>query len=85
MDTIEKSPLHATPAEREISNAGLEGYVRILGGQATYILRDLSEPYDVIFVDADWQYYPKWLPHFARLTGKGSVLVSENLFPLFED
>ena len=83
--TIKKSPLHATLAEREISNAGLEGRVRILRGQATDILRDLSEPYDVIFVDADWQYYPKWLSHFARLTRKGGMLVSENLFPLFED
>lgn len=85
VDTIEKSSIHATLAENEISNAGLEGRVRILRGQATEILGDLSEPYDVIFVDADWQDYPKWLPHFARLTRKGGLLVSDNLFPLFED
>ena len=44
--------------------------VRILRGEATEILHNLSEPYDVIFVDADWQDYPKWLPHFA-MCGKG--------------
>ena len=85
VDTIEKSSIHATLAEKEISDAGLEGRVRILRGQATEILQDLSEPYDVIFVDADWQDYPKWIPHFARLTRKGGLLVSENLFTLFED
>ena len=57
-----------------MSNAGLSARVRILT-----TLHDLSEPYDVIFVDADWQDYPKWLPHFARLTRKGGVLVSDNL------
>ena len=85
VDTIEKSPIHAALAEKEISNAGLEDRVRVLRGQATEILQHLSEPYDVIFVDADWQDYPKWLPHFARLTRKGGILVSDNLFPLFED
>ncbi len=39
----------------------------------------------VIFVDANWEDYPKWLPHFARLTRQGGMLVSDNLFPLFED
>ncbi len=39
----------------------------------------------MIFVDADWEEYPRWLPHFARLTRKGSILVSDNLFPLFQD
>ena len=85
VDTIENSSIHAELAEREMSNAGLSARVRILRGEATEILHDLSEPYDVIFVDADWQDYPKWLPHFARLTRKGGVLVSDNLFPLFED
>lgn len=85
VDTIEKSPLHAQLAEKEIANAQLEDRVRILRGRATEILQDLSEPYDVIFVDADWEDYPKWLPHFARLTRKGGMLVSDNLFPLFED
>ena len=85
VDTIEKSSFHAQLAEKEISNAGLEGRVRILRGPATEILQNLSEPYDVIFVDADWEDYPKWLPHFARLTRKGGMLISDNLFPLFED
>ena len=85
VDTIEKSAIHAALAAEEISNAGLEDRVRILRGQATEVLEDLSGPYDVIFVDADWQDYPKWLPHFARLTRKGGILVSDNLFPLFED
>ncbi len=85
VDTIEKSGIHATLAAEEISNAGLEDRIRILRGQATEILQDLSGPYDVIFVDADWEDYPKWLPHFARLTRKGGILVSDNLFPLFED
>jgi len=79
VDTIEESSLHAQLAGKEISGAQLEGRVRILRGRATEILQDLSEPYDVIFVDADWEDYPKWLPHFARLTRKGGMLISDNL------
>ena len=85
VDTIEKSSIHATLATGEICKAGLGDRVRILRGQATEILQDLSEPYDVIFVDADWEDYPNWLSHFARLTRKGGILISDNLFPLFED
>ena len=85
VDTIEKSSLYAQLAEEEISNARLGDRVRLLRGPATETLPDLSEPYDVIFVDADWEDYPKWLPHFARLTRKGGMLISDNLFPLFED
>ena len=47
VDTIEKSSIHATLATGEICKAGLGDRVRILRGQATEILQDLSEPYDV--------------------------------------
>ena len=85
VDTIEKSSLHADLAEQQISHAGLDSRVRILRGEASEVLQDLKDPYDIVFVDADWEDYPKWLEHFARLTRRGGLLISANLFPLFEE
>ena len=85
VDTIEGSPLHADLAEQEIARVGLASRVSVLKGHATEVLPELSGPYDVVFVDADWEDYPKWLEHFARLTRQGGMLVSANLFPLFQD
>lgn len=85
VDTIEKSSLHADLAEQAISRVRLDDRVRILRGEATEVLRDMTDPYDIIFVDADWQDYPIWLEQFARLTRRGGLLISANLFPLFEE
>ncbi len=85
VDTIENSSLHADLAEQEISRVGLAGRIKVLRGEATQVLPDLTGPYDVVFVDADWEDYPKWLEDFARLTRQGGMLLSHNLFPLFEE
>lgn len=84
VDTIEAVEEHASLAEEEFSRRGLAERIRVLRGQARDILPGLPGPYDVIFADADWREYPELLPHMARLTRPGGVLVSANLFPLFE-
>lgn len=85
VDTIEASPLHADLAEGEMRRRGLDPTVHVRRGEARDLLPELTEPYDVIFVDADWREYPDFLPHLTRLTRPGGVLVSANLFPLFEE
>ena len=85
VDTIENTPLHADLAEEEFSRRGLANRIRILRGESRDILPTLTDPYDIIFVDADWGEYPTWLPHLTRLTRRSGVLVTANLFPLFEE
>ena len=85
VDTVENEPLHADLAEQELVGRGLQQRVTVLRGEATDILPTLTEAYDIVFVDADWDKYPGWLPDLARLTRKGGVIVTSNLFPLFEE
>ncbi len=85
VDTIEADEEHADLAEQELSRRGLGDRVRVLRGEAMVLLPDLTDPYDVIFVDADWSEYPAFLPQLARLTRPGGFLVTANLFPLFEE
>lgn len=85
VDTIEGSDLHADLAEAELAERGLGDRVHVIRGEARDVLAGLTGPYDVIFLDADWEEFPDWVDHLARLTRVGGVLVSANLFPLFEE
>ena len=85
VDTVESMAEHADLAEAEALRRGLADRVRVLKWQALQILPALRDPYDVIFVDAGWQEYPQMLPHLARLVRPGGVIVTANLFPLFEE
>lgn len=83
VDTIEASPLHADLAERALAVKGLSSRVHVHRGRAKTVLPELRGPYDVVFLDSDWQDYPRYVSHLVRLTRRGSVVVSANLFPLF--
>ncbi len=85
VDTIEADEGHAALAEAELSRRGLSKRIRVLRGQARAILPSLSEPYHLTFIDADWSEYPFLLADLLRLTRRGGVMVSANLFPLFAD
>ncbi|MFQ6013765.1 MAG: O-methyltransferase [Thermoplasmata archaeon] len=85
VDTIEGNALHADLAEAEFAERGLAQRVHVLRGEARDVLADLTDPYDVVFLDADWEEFPEWVDHLARLTRVGGVVVSANLFPLFEE
>lgn len=85
VDTIEGNALHADLAEAEFAQRGLAQRVHVLRGEARDVLADLTDPYDVVFLDANWEEFPDWVDHLARLTRVGGVLVSANLFPLFEE
>ena len=85
VDTVENVALHADLAEQELSRIGLAGRVRILRGEAKDILPSLTEPYDVVFVDAYTDEYPDWLPHLMRLTRQGGVLITANISGVVEE
>jgi len=85
VDTIERVHEHADIAETELSSRGLADRVRVLRGEATVVLAVLKEPYDLVFMDGDWKDYPALLPDLTRLTRPGGILLTSNLFPLFEE
>ena len=81
VDTIENVDAHAALAERELARRGLAERVRILRGEARTLVPALAEPYDIVFVDSDWDEYPELLPNLIRLTRPGGMLVTANISP----
>lgn len=79
-ETIESDAEHVRLAELEISEAGYRDRIRVIHGQASNVLPELTGPYDFIFSDADPEEMPLALDHFLRLLRPSGLLVSANLF-----
>jgi predicted O-methyltransferase YrrM len=81
--TLEADPKHAEVARANITRAGLLDRVEIRVGLALDSLRRLeeegTEPFDLIFIDADKpnnSEYLKWALKFSRV---GSLIVTDNV------
>ncbi|MBI4220297.1 MAG: class I SAM-dependent methyltransferase [Chloroflexi bacterium] len=85
VDAIEKDPIHAEIARREFARPGLDGTVSVLEGEATSILKRLTEPYDVVHLDTEVDQYVSWLPDLVRLVKPGGMLVTSNMSTLISD
>lgn len=81
--TLELDAQHATVARRSMEQAGLGDRVDIIVGPATESLRRLVQesppPFDLVFIDADKEGYPDYLEASLRLTGRGSLIVADNV------
>jgi len=83
--TVEISERLAEEARENIERAGLIEAVTILIGDAERIVPRLTDPFDLIFQDAEKSLYPRLLNDCLRLLRKGGLLVADNaLFPVLE-
>lgn len=81
--SLELDPHHAAVARGNLKNAGVADRVEIRVGPALDSLDALiaagSEPFDVIFIDADKSGYPDYLDRALRLARPGTLLVGDNV------
>ena len=77
--TIEKYEKRIPVARENFKKAGREQQITLLEGDATEILRELSGPYDMIFMDAAKGQYINFLPDIMKLLPKGGILISDNV------
>ncbi|MEU6857270.1 O-methyltransferase [Glycomyces sp. NPDC046736] len=81
--SLEYSPRHAEVASGNIARAGLVGTVEIRVGAAGETLPKLvaegTEPFDMVFIDADKGGYPNYLDRALELTRPGSLIVADNV------
>lgn len=77
--TIENYEKRIPIAKENFRKAGRENQITLLEGDAGEILKELSETYDLIFMDAAKGQYIHWLPDVMRLMHTGSVLISDNV------
>lgn len=79
VDTIEKYEKRIPIAKENFRRAGREADITLYEGDAAEILKELSGPYDFIFMDAAKGQYIHFLTQVQRLLAPGGVLVSDNV------
>ena len=77
--TIENYEKRIPLAKENFVRAGREKQITLLEGDAGQILKELSRPFDFIFMDAAKGQYIHWLPDILRLLRPGAVLLSDNV------
>ncbi|MCI8871823.1 MAG: O-methyltransferase [Lachnospiraceae bacterium] len=77
--TIENYEKRIPLAKANFLRAGKENVIELLEGDASLILKDLTESYDFIFMDAAKGQYIHFLPDVMRLLVPGGILVSDNV------
>ena len=66
-------------AKENFARAGKQDAITLLEGDAADILKELTGPYDFIFMDAAKGQYIHFLPEILRLLAPEGLLVSDNV------
>ena len=77
--TIENYEKRIPIAKENFKRAGKEDQITLIEGDAAEVLKQLFEPYDMVFMDAAKGQYIHFMPDILRLLKTGGVLVSDNV------
>lgn len=77
--TIEKWEPRIEQAKINFERADVTDKITLLEGDAADILKELTEPFDFIFMDAAKGQYIHFLPDVIRLLNKDGILISDNV------
>lgn len=77
--TIEKYEKRIPEARKNFQEAGLSDRITLLEGDAQEILKGLTGPFDLVFMDAAKGQYLVWLPQILELMKPGGMLISDNV------
>ncbi len=79
LTSIEIDPIKVALARESLRDAGLEGIVTIVEGDAFEYLRIRRDPAGFVFLDAEKEDYLSFLGLIVPLLSRGGVLVADNL------
>ena len=83
--TLEFDPKHAMIARENFQKAGKQNQILVIEGDAILTLTHFHEtgepPFDLIFLDANKEGYPLYLPLLLKLSKPGTLLLTDNLLP----
>lgn len=80
--TLESDAAHASVAQETFAKAGMESLIELRLGPALETLPQLEEEghrFDLIFLDADKDNYPNYLPWLIKLSRSGTVIIADNV------
>lgn len=79
IDTIEREEERVLEAKENIKRVGVENKINIYFGDAIEILPNLSQKYDMIFIDAAKGKYPFFLEQALRLINNNGIIFADNI------
>jgi caffeoyl-CoA O-methyltransferase len=77
--TLEHDPQMAARARGNLARAGLDQVVEVREGEALTMMGEMSESFDLAFLDIDKESYLPALSHCRRLLRAGGLLVADNV------
>jgi predicted O-methyltransferase YrrM len=77
--TLERDASRATTARGYFREAGVDGRVNVMVGDADRYLHKLAGPFDLVFQDGDKRGYEPMLDRLVALLRPGGVLVTDNV------
>ena len=78
--TLEIETKHAEVTRRNYEKAGLSDRTDVRLGDGTKLMQDAAQdgPFDLIFIDADKENYPKYLDFALENTRSGGLIIADN-------
>lgn len=78
--TLEIDPKHAEIVRASFERAGVSRKTEVRVGNALDLLPQLAPeaPFDLVFIDADKEPYPRYLEWAVKLARSGSIIVADN-------
>jgi len=78
---LEVEKLHAEVIEENVRNAGLSSKVTVILGRAHESMKAMpaSEPFDLVFIDADKPNNTNYFIEAKRLVRKGGIIIVDNV------
>lgn len=81
--SLELDPRHAEVARSNLARAGLDGVADVRVGPALASLAALADegtdPFDLVFIDADKEAYPDYLEWSIGLAHPGTLIIADNV------
>lgn len=77
--TIEKRDDMIDIAKKNIYDNGYSNMIEIIKGEAEEVLPNISDEFDLIFIDAAKGHYMEFFPHCIRNLVDGGIIVSDNV------
>ena len=78
--TIENYEPRILKAKKNLAAYDKAGRINLIEGDAGEVLKGLDDKYDFVFLDGPKGQYESYLEDILRLTDKGALIVTDNIF-----
>ena len=79
LKTFEIDPARAEQARKHFEQAGVGGLVEVVVGDAHENVKQLKDPIDLVFLDADKEGYASYLQALLPLVRPGGLITADNV------